>query len=176
MRVPRELKGKVGAGRVRGVWIEEEHFLSLLLWEGHHCSAPSPLSHIPSSVKNLNLLMQTLLYLLVGEGQTIKNTVSLPADLLGPKVGAQQVDSVFICDLYVFNASYFPSQLQGPDVCQSLPEASLYRLLLQWTSAAHPWVGLSSSILSQSTPVYSKWDFSRLLLSNSFCVCPSLCS
>lgn len=67
--------------------------------------------------------MQRLLYLLVPARPA--NEKLYQYLLQGPKTVAEQVDGLFICDLYVFSASYSPLQLQGPHVCQSLPEASL---------------------------------------------------
>lgn len=69
------------------------------------------------------LLMRRLLYLLVPARPA--NAKLYQYLLRGPKTVAEQVDGLFICDLYVFSASYSPLQLQGPHVCQSLPEASL---------------------------------------------------
>lgn len=83
-----------------------------------------PLSLIPYSFRNSFAYAETVILACTGRQANAKLYQCLRIYPV-PKALAEQVDGVFICDLYVFSASYSPLQLQGPHVCQSLPGASL---------------------------------------------------
>ncbi len=71
-----------------------------------------------------------------------------------PEALAEQVDGVFICDLYVFSASYSPLQLQGPHVCQSLPEGvSVFCFREQMPYA--PELGSTARFFLSVSPIHS---------------------
>lgn len=165
MCVPWEPREKVGAGRARGVWIERGAFLIIVIMRRPFLRRPfqTSLASSPYSLfsEEFICLCRGCYICLLGKARRLK-TVSMPPDLLGPKAVAEQVDSVFICDLYVFNTSI--SLPTTGTRCLLVPSwgISVY-VLPQWTNAIHPRVGLSSSIflsVLQSTWFSGKkWDF-----------------